>query len=101
MHGVMKHVVVYHCRQASMGSLSAWTGGRRHRRAHGLDVLSIATAGAAANTKYQKVRCGYTGLAYVHPLDILSPVNGYTCVSQGYDIIEKDLSCLVHRYTSL
>jgi hypothetical protein len=55
------------------------------------------------NTEYQKVRCGYAGLTKVYPIDILSPVNGYTCISQGYDIFEKDwdMSCLVHRYTFL
>jgi hypothetical protein len=91
---------------ASMGSLSAWTGGRLHHRAHCLNVLSIATAGATANTKYQKVRCGYAGLTKVYLIDILSPVSqvhGYTFISQGYNIIEKDFSgldCLVHKYTS-
>jgi hypothetical protein len=48
------------------------------------------------NTKNQNVRCGYAGMI----MDILTPVHGYTCISQGYDIIEKDISCLVHRYAS-
>jgi hypothetical protein len=52
------------------------------------------------NTKNQKVRCGYAALTKVYSIDILFPVNGYTCISQGCDIIEKDLSYLVHRYTS-
>jgi hypothetical protein len=52
------------------------------------------------NTRYQKERCRYAGLTKVYPIDILSPVNGYTYISQGYDIIEKDMSYLVHRYTS-
>ena len=52
------------------------------------------------NTKCQKVRCGYAALRKAYPIDILSSINGYTCISQGYDIIKKDMSCIVHRYTS-
>jgi hypothetical protein len=53
------------------------------------------------HTKCQDMRTGYAGLMNVCIIHILSPVNGYKCINQGYERIGKDTLHPVHRYTMM